>query len=168
MNNKHWLAALVTIVLLTAGCMGTSGTSKNAPELTKTADLYESLSMFDGYLERSTQDWYINGSFCGSGTCRQQLIAANGDSIEVSLTRYPSTSDAENSFNSIKKGLGKYPVIEEKIADAGYVWHTGTRSETGFLSGQLIGVVDYQLAQGNASGNLSSNLATILAEILTT
>jgi len=168
MNSNHWSALLAILVILTAGCANISGTSKNAPELTKTADLYESLSMFDGYLERSTQDWYINSSFCGSGTCRQQLISAGGDTIEVTLTRYASASDAENSFNSLKKGQGEHSVKDEKIADSGYVWYKGTRSESGFLSGQIIGVVDYQLAQGNASGNLSSNLATTLAEILTT
>ena len=168
MNSTHWLSALAILGLLTAGCMGTSGTpgEKNAPVLTKTSDLYESLSMFDGYLERSPEDWYINGSFCAAGSCRQQLISAGGDTIVVTLTRYPSTPDAQNAFSSIKKGLGDNFVTDEKIGDSGYTWYKGTRSESGFLSGQLVGVVDYQLAQGNANSNLSSNLAIILVETL--
>lgn len=121
MNSNHWSALLAILVILTAGCANISGTSKNAPELTKTADLYESLSMFDGYLEKSTQDWNINSSFCGSGTCRQQIISADGDTIEVTLTRYTSASDAETAFNSLKKGQGEHSVKEEKIADSGYV-----------------------------------------------
>ena len=170
MNSNHWLAALVLLGLLTAGCMGTSGTSeeKNTPGLTKTSDLYETLSMFDGYLERSPQDWYINSSFCAGGSCRQQLLAANGDSIVVTLTKYPSISDAQNSFSSIKKGLGQYSVSEEKIADSGYVWHKGNQGESGFLSGQTIGVVDYLYAKGDATGNESVNLATVLAQIVAT
>jgi hypothetical protein len=148
--------------------MGTSGNTKNAPVLTKTSDLYEKLSMFDGYLERSTQDWYINGSFCAEGSCRQQLISAGGDTIEVTLNQYPSKSDAQNAFNTMKKGLGQYSVSDETIADSGYVWYKGSRSESGFLSGNLIGVVDYQLAQGNANGNLSSDLTKTLAAIVTT
>lgn len=168
MSGNHWLAVFALVLLLTAGCMGTPGNTKNTPELTKTSDQYERLSMFDGYLERSTQDWYINGSFCGEGSCRQQLIATNGDSIEVTLNQYPSNSDAQNAFNTMKKGLGQYSVSNEKIADSGYVWYKGSKSESGFLSGNLIGVVDYQLAQGNANGNLSSDLATTLAAIVTT
>jgi hypothetical protein len=150
--------------------MSTPGNSneKNAGALTKSADANEALSMFDGYLERSPQDWYINGSFCGAGSCKQQLIAADGDTIVVTLTGYPSISDAQNAFNSMKKGLGEYSLSDEKIADSGYVWYKGTRSESGFLSGQIIGVVDYQLAQGNATGNESVSLANILAQILVT
>jgi uncharacterized protein YegP (UPF0339 family) len=168
MNSNHWLAILAILGLLTAGCMSTTDTSKetDTPELTKTSDLYETLSMFDGYLERSPQDWYINGSFCAQGSCRQQLLAANGDSIVVTLTKYPSISDAQNSFNSIKKGLGDNFVSDAKIADSGYTWYKGTRSESGFLSGELVGVVDYQLAQGNANSNMSSDLAVILAAML--
>jgi hypothetical protein len=167
MRGNHWLVVLALVLLLTAGCMGTSGDTKNAPELTKTSDQFETLSTFDGYLERSTQDWYINDSFCAEGSCRQQLISANGDTIEVTLNQYPSISDAQNAFNTMKRGLGQYSVSDEKIADSGYVWYKGSRSESGFLSGNLIGVVDYQLAQGNANGNLSSNLATTLVAIVT-
>lgn len=166
LNCHYWFIALVILGLLTAGCMSTPGTSSNnkAPELTKKADVFESLSMFDGYLERSPQDWYVNESFCGGGTCRQQIIAADGDTMVVTLTRYPSGSDAENSFNALKKGLKKYQVNDEKIADSGYSWHQGNQSESGFLSGQNIGVVDYQVAKGDATGNQSINLAAILAE----
>jgi len=164
MNGYHWLAALAIFGLLTAGCTGTPG--KNSGALTKSADANEALSMFDGYLERSSQDWYVNGSFCGAGTCRQQLIAADGDAITVTLTQYASISDAQNSFNSVKKGLEQYSVSDENIADSGYVWHRGNIGESGFRSGQLIGVVDYQFSQGNATGNESSNLANILAQIL--
>lgn len=170
MNSNHWLAILAILGLLTAGCMSITDTSKekNTPELTKTSDLYETLSMFDGYLERSPQDWYINGSFCAQGSCRQQLLAANGDSIVVTLTKYPSISDAQNSFNSIKKGLGQNSVIDEKIADSGYVWHKGNQGQSGFISGQNIGVVDYLYAKGDATGNESINLAIILAQIVAT
>ncbi len=164
MNSFHWLAALAILGLLTAGCSGTSG--KNSGALTKSADANEALSMYDGYLERSPQDWYINGSFCGAGTCRQQLIAADGDAITVTLTQYPTISDAQNSFNSIKKELKQYSVNDENIADSGFVWHRGNMGESGFRSGQLIGIVDYRFAQGNATGNESSNLANILAQIL--
>lgn len=167
MNSNHWLAALAILGLLTAGCMGTPE-KNNTPVLTKTTDLYEKLSMFDGYLERSPQDWYINGSFCAAGSCRQQLLASNGDSILVTLTRYPSTSDAQNSFNAIKKTLGQYSASDEKIADSGYVWHKGNQGESGFLSGQIIGVVDYLYAKGDANGNESTDLAIILAQIVAT
>ncbi|MCX6698818.1 MAG: hypothetical protein NTV68_02640 [Methanomicrobiales archaeon] len=168
MNRNHWLAALVILGLLIAGCMSTPGPSKdnNSPELTKKANVYESLSMFDGYLERSPHDWYINGSFCEGGSCRQQLLANNGDIIVVTLTQYPSISDAKNSFNSMKKGLAQYSVSDEKIADSGYVWHKGNQGESGFLSGQNIGVVDYLLAKGDATGNESTNLAIVLSQIV--
>lgn len=168
MRNDHWVAVITIILLFTAGCMGISDNAKNSPDLTKTADQFEILSTFDGYLEGSPQGWYINGSFCAEGSCRQQLISANGDTMEVTLNHYPSISAAQNEFNTVKKGLGQYSVSDEKIADSGYVWYNGSRSESGFLSGQLIGVIDYQQAHGNANGNLSSYLAKILAEIVTT
>jgi uncharacterized protein YegP (UPF0339 family) len=170
MNSNNWLVALVLLGLLTAGCMGTSGTSKekNTPVMTGKSDLYERLSMFDGYLERSPQDWYINSSHCAEGSCRQQLLAANGDTIVVTLTRYPSISAAQNSFSSMKKELGNYSVSEEKIADSGYAWHKGNQGESGFLSGQTIGVVDYLYAKGDATGNESVNLAVVLAQIVVT
>ena len=167
LNSNHWLAALAILALLTAGCMSTPE-KNDTPVLTKTTDLYEKLSMFNGYLERSPQDWYINGSFCGSGSCRQQLLANNGDIIEVTLTKYPSVSDAQNSFNAIKKAPGLYSATDEKIADSGYVWHKGNQGESGFLSGQTIGVVDYLYAKGDANGNESMNLAIILAQMMAT
>jgi uncharacterized protein YegP (UPF0339 family) len=167
MNSYHWLAALAIFGLLTAGCMGTPE-KNNTPVLTKTTDQYETLSMFDGYLERSTQDWYINGSFCAQGSCKQQLIAANGDTILVTLTQFPSVSDAQNAFNMVKKGLGQYSVSDQKIADSGYVWHKGNQGESGFLSGQNIGVIDYLYAKGDANGNESVNLAIALAQIVET
>jgi len=167
MNSNHWLAALAIFGLLTAGCIGTP--EKNTtPKLTKTTDQFETLSMFDGYLERSPQDWYINGSFCAQGSCKQQLIAANGDTILVTLTQFPSVSDAQNAFNTVKKGLGKYSVMDQKIADSGYVWHKGNQGESGFLSGRNIGVVDYLYANGDANGNESVNLAQVLAQMVAT
>ena len=68
----------------------------------------------------------------------------------------------------MKKGLGQYTVSEEKIADSGYVWHKGNQGESGFLSGQNRGVVDYRYAKGDATGNESMNLAIILAQIVAT
>ncbi|MEI7434804.1 MAG: hypothetical protein WCJ93_11190 [Methanomicrobiales archaeon] len=167
MKSNHWLAALAIIGLLTAGCMGTPG-KNNTPELTKTSDQYEALSMFDGYLERSPQDWYINGSFCAQGSCRQQLISANGDTILVTLNQYPSISDAQNEFNTVKKGLGQYSVSNQNIADSGYVWYKGNQGESGFLSGRNIGIVDYLYGKGDANGNESVNLAVVLAQMVAT
>jgi hypothetical protein len=170
MNRNDLLAALVILGLLTAGCIGTPGTGQESRtgNLAKAVGANEALSMFDGYLERSPADWYINGSFCGSGMCRQQLISADGDTIVVTLTGYSTISDAENAFNTMKKSLGAYSPITEKIADSGYVWKQGTRSESGFLSGKIIGVLDYQYARGNATGNESIDLANVLAQILVT
>ena len=168
MNRNNLLAVLVILGLLTAGCMSTPGTGQESRtgNLAKAVGANEALSMFDGYLERSPQDWYINSSFCRSGMCRQQLISAHGDFIVVTLTGYSSVSDAENAFNIMKKGLAEHNVSTEKIADSGYVWKQGSRSESGFLSGKLVGVVDYQYVQENATGDESSDLANVLAQIL--
>ena len=87
MNSFHWLAALAILGLLTAGCSGTSG--KNSGALTKSADANEALSMYDGVPRKVSTGLDINGSFCGAGTCRQQLISADGDAITVTLPNIP-------------------------------------------------------------------------------
>ncbi|GEM_PF-5925190 len=168
MTRNHWFIVLAILGIVTAGCMSMQGTSKedNSPELTKKADGYETMSMFDGFIEQSPQGWNVNGSFCGGGSCRQQLNAANGDTMLVTLTQFSSVPDAKNAFDSIQKGLKQYSPTNVKIADSGYTWHKGNQSESGFLSGQNIGVIDYIHVKGNADDNESVSLATAFSEIV--
>jgi hypothetical protein len=158
------VAVIIASVVL-SGCVG-SKEQNTPPVFTKSADVYEALSSFDGALESTALDWKVNSSLCESGLCRQQLIAENGDQVVVTVRMYQSGSEATNAYTTMKKGLGKYTLNDVQIADTGYAWHSGSISESGFLSGQIIGVVDYQRTQGNATGQESTNLATFLAESL--
>ena len=158
------MAIIIACVLL-SGCIGVKE-QNTPPVFTKSADVYEALSSFDGALESTALDWQVNSSLCESGLCRQQLIAENGDQVVVTIRMYQSGSEATNAYTTMKKGLGKYTLSDVQIADTGYAWHSGTQSESGFLSGQTIGVVDYLSTQGNTTGQESINLATFLAESL--
>jgi len=157
--------AIVIACVIISGCIG-SKEQNTPPVFTKSADVYEALSSFDGALESTALDWQVNSSLCESGLCRQQLIAENGDQVVVTIRMYSSGAEATNAYAAMKKGLGKYTLSDVQIADTGYAWHSGTQSESGFLSGQTIGVVDYLRAQGNTTGQESINLATFLAESL--
>lgn len=159
-----FVAIVITCVII-AGCIG-SKEQNTPPVFTKSADVYEALSSFDGALESTALDWQVNNSICKSGICSQQLIAENGDQVVVTIRMYQSGPEATNAYAAIKKGLGHYSLSTLQIADNGYTWHSGNLSESGFVSGQTIGVVDYQRAHGNATGEESPNLATFLAESL--
>lgn len=159
------VVAIIIACVIMSGCTS-SKDQNNSPELTKAADLDEALSSFDGYLESSAADWYVNSSYCDLNACRQQLIAENGDQIVVTLKRYNSGTDATTAYAAMKTGLAEYSINDVQIADAGYSWQKGTLSESGFLSGPVIGVVDYQIARGNATSQESTNLAIILADTL--
>jgi hypothetical protein len=158
------VAIIIACVIIT-GCTS-SKDQNNPPELTRAADLDEALSSFDGYLESSAADWYVNSSHCDLNACRQQLIAENGDQVVVTITGYNSGAGAADAYAAVKKGLAEYSITDVQIADAGYAWHRGALSESGFVSGPVIGVVDYQIAKGNATDQESTSLAIILADML--
>jgi len=159
------VVAIIIACVILSGCIGPKE-QNTRPVFTKTADVDEALSSFDGFLASTPLSWDVNNSFCESGTCRQQLIAVNGDQVVVTLRLYQSGAEATNAYTAMKKGLGKYSLSDVQIADTGYGWHSGTQSESGFISGQTIGVVDYLRAQGNATGQESTGLATFLADTL--
>ncbi len=159
------IAVIITACVIISGC-SSSNEPDSSPEFTKSADLYEALSSFDGFLESSALDWDVNSSYCDLNTCRQQLIAENGDLMEVTLKNYNSGSDATTAYAAMKNGLDEYSIKDVQIGDAGYSWQRGNLSESGFISGPVIGVVDYQLAQGDTPGQESTNFAIILADNL--
>ena len=158
-------AVILTACVIISGC-SSSNEPNPTPEFTKSADLYEALSSFDGFLESSALDWEVNSSYCDMNTCRQQLIAENGDLMEVTLKNYNSGSDATTAYAAMKNGLDEYSIKDAQIADAGYTWQRDTLSESGFISGPIIGVVEYQIAQGDTPGQESTDFAIILADTL--
>lgn len=169
MKEQGLFSTIIVIIIMTsvilAGC--TSPTEQKVPTtLTKTADADEVLTSLDGYLENSALSWHVNNSFCSIKTCRQQLIANNGDQLVVSLTIFGSLQEASDTYSSMKEKMAHDSINDVNIGDAGYAWHNSTLSENVFLSRQAVGMVGYFPRRGNTTGQESYKIAVALADLL--